>query len=410
MVKRNFKNWLSAYAHYTRHSESPDLFHFWTGVWTIAGALRRQVWNDQRIFQWTPNFYIVLVGPPGITAKSTTLRLGERLLAEVDGVHFGPSSMTWQGLTDSLVESNHGVPWKDDLLLPMSCITCSVKELGTFLRTDDKDLISALIDLWDGQLEVWKRKTRYVEGQVEIENPWINLMGCTTPAWLRDNIPEVMIGGGLISRIVFVYGEEKRRLIPYPADLYDKKLFDEEGDKLIEDLRIIAQMVGEYHLTPEAKEWGTHWYTAHWGKRPEHMISDRYGGYLARKQTHIHKLAMVIAASKRSDLYIEKVDLQFADSMVTGLEKSMQQVFESIGVVESSRSMLEMLAYVRAYGEVEKSKLFRHLANIMSWMQFQEAIVAGVNAGYIVEKQHGNEMTVCAIEEHSPQSPPDAAS
>ncbi|KKK66944.1 hypothetical protein LCGC14_2958990, partial [marine sediment metagenome] len=85
MAKRNYDNWLSGYAEYTKHSESPDLFHFWTGVFTIAGALRRQVWIDQRYFQWTPNFYIVLVGPAGIAAKSTSLRLGTSLLRRVEG-------------------------------------------------------------------------------------------------------------------------------------------------------------------------------------------------------------------------------------------------------------------------------------------------------------------------------------
>ena len=57
---------------YTAPLESPDRMHFWTGVSTIAGALRRKVWIDQRYFQWTPNFYIVLAAPAGIIAKSST--------------------------------------------------------------------------------------------------------------------------------------------------------------------------------------------------------------------------------------------------------------------------------------------------------------------------------------------------
>ncbi len=66
-MARFHSNWLEGYYHYTKHSEAPDLFHFWTGVSVVAGALRRQVWIDQRYFQWTPNFYIVLVGPAGVS-------------------------------------------------------------------------------------------------------------------------------------------------------------------------------------------------------------------------------------------------------------------------------------------------------------------------------------------------------
>lgn len=92
---RKLKHWLKAYMNFTRASESPDAFHFWTGVGTIAGALRRRVWLDMRHFQWTPNIYIILVGPPGVANKSTTVRIGSSLLSQVDGIHFGPQSMTW---------------------------------------------------------------------------------------------------------------------------------------------------------------------------------------------------------------------------------------------------------------------------------------------------------------------------
>ena len=82
-MPRNFPNWLQGYLEYTKASESPTPFHFWTGVSTIAGALRRRVWIDQRYFQWTPNFYIVLVGPAGVAAKSTSLRSGMKLLEKL---------------------------------------------------------------------------------------------------------------------------------------------------------------------------------------------------------------------------------------------------------------------------------------------------------------------------------------
>jgi hypothetical protein len=75
-VPRHFKHWLKAYLDYTSASEAPDAFHFWTGVSTIAGALRRHVWVEQHIFQWIPNFYIIFVAPAGVATKSTTLNLG----------------------------------------------------------------------------------------------------------------------------------------------------------------------------------------------------------------------------------------------------------------------------------------------------------------------------------------------
>lgn len=382
-MARIFSNWLREYTAYTKYSESPDLFHFWTATSVIAGALRRRVWIDQRYFQWTPNFYIVLVGPPGVAAKSTSVRIGLKLLESIDGIKFGPQSMTWQGLTLALEEAKTLVPHgAEGEFLPMSCITCAVKELGTFLRPEDDELVSVLIDLWDGQLEVWRRKLK-TQTDTLIENPWINVIGCTTPAWLRDNFPESMAGGGLVSRMVFVYGDKKRHFAAYPADLINEEAFSDHGKRLLEDLNVIAQLKGEYELTPEAKAWGNAWYEKHWTILPPHLKGDRFGGYIARKQTHIHKVAMVLAAAKRDELYIDLTDMEHADGLVTALEDDMQIVFRSMGVSSAPRAVGELLSYIRAYGKISQLALWRHCMPIMSYRDFQDATKSAMQAGYI---------------------------
>src|SRR6516164_4535938 len=112
-MARKSANWLKSYMQYTRDSESPTTFHFWTGVSTLAGALRRRVWIDMRKFQWTPNFYIILVGPQGVAAKSTSISMGMNLLSKIKGVKFGPESMTWQKLARSLSDAIEYVEFTD---------------------------------------------------------------------------------------------------------------------------------------------------------------------------------------------------------------------------------------------------------------------------------------------------------
>ncbi len=392
-MSRLFGHWLKEYVNFTQHSEAPDQFHFWTGVSVIAGALRRQVWIDQRYFTWTPNFYIILVGPPGIATKSTTVRIGHSLLREIEGINFGPSSMTWQGLTDALANSCEGVDITGNgEYVPMSCITCSINELGTFLQPSEKQLVDLLVDMWDGQDDVWRRHTKGIEGRVEIINPWINVIACTTPAWLRDNFPESMIGGGLTSRIIFIYGDHKRRLVPYPADEIDVDAFNTYKEQLISDLKQIAQIKGSYEITSEAKEWGAAWYEDLWTNRPKHMASDRFGGYISRKQTHIHKLGIVLAASESDERVVTREHLQQANRLVTALEVDMQRVFESIGVVDSQRCILEMLAYVKVYKGITQQELWRMCMPVMSLQQFKDAQSAAVQAGHLSIRQVGNEI------------------
>lgn len=385
-------NWLKGYIHYTRMSESPLPFHFWTGVSTIAGALRRQVWIDERHFQWTPNFYIFLVGPPGVVAKSTSINPGMRLLERLK-VPFGPPSMTWQALTESLQEAIYereyfDVHTKRTHKLTMSAITIPVSELGTFLRLDDPAFVDVLIDLWDSRIGEWGHRTK-TAGDIRIKNPWLNIIGCTTPAWMQANVPEKMIGGGLMSRVVFVYADQKRRLVAYPSEEVSTADHADIENHLFTDLCEIASLAGEYKRTAAATKWGTEWYAEHHdpAKRPVHLASDRYSGYLARKQTHIHKLAMVLAAAEGSDLLLDERHLSTAAQIITSVEPDMQKAFESIGVVDEARRTKEIVNYVRYYRKITTAELWALCSRNMQMRDFRETITAAVSGGQIMSCQ-----------------------
>jgi hypothetical protein len=394
---RHFKNWLQAYTQFTMDSESPLDFHFWTGVATIAGALRRRVWIDMRKFQWTPNFYIVLVGPPGIANKSTSIKTGIRLLEQVPSIHFGPQSLTWQALTDALSEAIEHMKMTDpngaDVFLPMSCLTISISELGTFLKFDDASLSDVLVDLWDGQLTLWGHRTR-TNGAVEIRNPWLNIIGCTTPAWLKANFPDHMIGGGLTSRIVFIYGDKKRSYIPYPDEMIPAADYHDIESKLVSDLQQIATMQGEFSINAPARQWGRDWYTKHWQSQPPHLASERYAGYVARKQTHIHKLAIVCAASRSNGMVIGPEHLQEAEAILNSAEPHMKRVFESIGMVGEAKRAKEIVAFVRAQGWTSSSTLWRLVQSVMNQREFKEALDAAVKGGQLTIERRNGELGV----------------
>lgn len=398
-MPRHHSNWLKAYMAYTRDSESPDDFHFWSGVSTLAGALRRRVWIDMRKFQWTPNFYIILVGPPGIAAKSTSTRVGMRLLeltnASMDStestIKFGPQSMTWQALTQSLEESQESTKYFDskgqECLITNSSLTISIPELGTFFKMEDSSMMDVMVSLWDGQLETWGHKTKS-SGNIEIKNPWLNIIGCTTPSWLENNFPEHMIGGGLTSRIVFVYGDAKRHLVPYPDEVSAGPEYYALEKSLVEDLRSITRLVGPYELTAAARQWGRDWYSRLWGSRPTHMASDRYSGYIARKQTHIHKLAIILAAAKRDQLVIEQEDLMEADQLLLSVEPHMMKVFESVGLVDEAKHVAELVHYVKHYGWMTATQLWNVCRNVMQERDFRQALKVAIE-GKLLDKVQG---------------------
>jgi len=171
---RNFANWLDAFKEYASYGEAPARMYRWVGVSTIAGALRRRVWIDQRYFQWTPCFYIILVAPPGVVSKSTTASIGTNLLKQVPGISMGPDVVTWQKLVQDMAAAKEmAYNEADGMFYPMSCLTIASSEFGNLLNPQDRDMVDLLVSLWDGQKGTFSKGTK-TSGDDVIENPWIN--------------------------------------------------------------------------------------------------------------------------------------------------------------------------------------------------------------------------------------------
>lgn len=380
MARRN-ADWLAAFCDYAKTGEAPRHMYFWVGVSAVAGALRRKVWIDQPpLFRWYPNFYIILVAPPGIVSKSTTASLSMRLLRRVPGIKFGPDVVTWQALVGAFAESTEMYEYQGQYLT-MSPVTIESSELGNLLNPEDQDMVNLLISLWDGKQGAFEKRTK-MSGNDSVENPWINMVACTTPAWIAGNIPEYMIGGGLASRCVFVYASRKERYVAYPGRIQVPNLSKIE-DGLVEDLTHISNLSGQYIIEPTAMDWGEEWYRSHYAGKSA-IDDDRFGGYLARKQTHMHKLAMVIAASVRDELVITKDDLIDANQMVTELESDMPGVFSKIGRTDSSLQTDRFLNYLTRRGEVAFVEAYRFIhAYFPSAKDFEDMIRGCIESGQL---------------------------
>lgn len=362
--------------------------YFWAGVSAVAGALRRKVWIDQAYFRWYPNFYICLVAPPGIVSKSTTAGVAMSLLRKVPGIRFGPDVVTWPALVAAFAEATEAFEFQGEYL-PMSAMTLESSEFGNLLNPQDKEMVDLLVSLWDGKQGAFEKHTKG-SGKDTVQNPWINLIACTTPSWIAGNFPEYMIGGGFTSRTVFVYADAKAKFVAYPGLQVPKDL-DRFADALVEDLTQISNLMGEYRLSPAAIAWGEQWYQAHYSSRPANLDTERFGGYIARKQTHVHKLAMILAASAGDELEITVEHLQTADNMMTDLEPDMQFVFSKIGRTETSLYIERLVQFVHSKGVVPYDEAYRHVHSYFPSMRdFEDLVIGCVRAGYIKLQSKGN--------------------
>jgi hypothetical protein len=379
---RHHRDWLEAYVQYASYGEAPPHMHFWCGVSAIAGALRRKVWIDQAYFKWHCNQYIILVAPPGIVSKSTTAGVAMNLLRQVPGVKFGPDVVTWPALVQAFSEAGETFEMAD-LHHTMSPVTLESSEFGNLFNPQDREMVDLFVSLWDGKQGAFEKKTKS-SGNDKIVNPWINMIACTTPAWIAGNFPEYIIGGGFTSRCLFVYADKKQKLVAYPGLEVPANLAEMER-ALVQDLERISTLKGVVTLSDKAVDFGRRWYKQHYDKKPENLDEDRFGGYLARKQTHLHKLAMILSIARGDSLIIDAEDLAIAHKMITDLEADMPMVFSKIGRSDASIHGERLLHFIQSRKAVRYADAYKFVhANFPSAKDFEDIIAGLIRSGQVV--------------------------
>ena len=399
MTQRRLKDWLPAFLDYTSGTESPRIMHFWAGVSAIAGVLRRKVWIEMLRFKWHPSFYIIFVARPGIVSKTTTMDLSMDLLKQVPGIKFGPDTVTWQALVGEFVKANESFQYGEEWL-PMSPLTLASGEFGNLINPQDRDMINFYITMWDGR-STFEKVTK-TSGNDTVEAPWINMIGCTTPHWIADNMPSATVGGGFTSRCIFVYAEKKEVLIAYPDEHVKLESHEKLKADLIHDLEYMSTaLVGPFSIPEETRIWGRAWYEKLWSQKAgeqAYLDDDRLEGYMARKQTHLHKLAMVLSASRGDDMIISLEDLVTANNFLETIEPNFDKVFSRIGKTEDSLQADRFIAFVKRHGTVQYSKAYHYIhAYFPNYRDFEGIVAGAIRSGVIRASFNGPDMEKDAV-------------
>lgn len=316
-MARNLTDWLEAYMVYTAELESPDNYHLWCGISAIAGALRRNVLFNMGYFKVYPNLYVVLVGPPGRTKKSTAMRASQDILHQVPGVNFASDSTSRERLILDLSTSTNPDGY--------SAMSAYSSEFASMLTTSEMNMVSFLTDIYDSP-KVWEHKTK--QGVSKIRAPCMNLIAGTTPMWISSAMPIQTIGIGLASRIIFVFADKPRLANPFP-ELSEAQVALER--LLAEDLAEISSIRGAYTYTPEAREAYISWYTDHQQAMEVGVLDPRLSGYFERKPVHFHKVCMAVAASRRNETEMTLEDYVTTHKLLAAVEADMPRVFANVG-------------------------------------------------------------------------------
>lgn len=357
---RALSNWIDSYMEYTEDSEPPKMFHLWTAISTVASAMQRKCYLRWGTLTFYPNIYIVLVAPSGKCRKGTAMDPGRELLNTL-AIPIAAEATTREALIQALGEANSTSfnPNTGNQCFHSS-LTIHSKELTVFLGYDNKQLMMDLTDWFDCHNR-WTYRTK-TQGDNDIIGVWVNLIGATTPELIQSALPPDAIGGGLTSRIIFVYESRKYKTVVYPTP-GDDKLYHQ----IISDLERIHLMAGQFKVTDEFIDIWSEWYPAQELNPPQ--LGPNLAGYLERRPVHVMKLSMILSAARSDDLVITGGDIQKAIKILQATESRMPQVFSGVGKSQIISILPRIMSYIVEAKTVTKPNLMRRfIADIDDYM------------------------------------------
>jgi len=350
-MARKCDDWLETYMTYTENSEPPTLYRKWVGISVIAAALQRKCRLEWGTLTFYPNMYIVLVGPSGRCRKGTAMGVGKKLIDELD-IPIAAEAITREALIRELANSEDVVHTNDGKLISHSSLTIYSQELTVFLGYQNSKLLMDLTDWYDCRKK-WTYRTKN-SGTDDIQGVYVNLIGATTPSLIRSSLPLDAIGGGLASRMIFVYEEQKGKVVPAP---FLAEGHEEMWDDLVKDLQEIHRMYGQFHVTDKFLERYIEWY--HYQEDNRAITQPEFAGYNERRPNHLFKLCIIFSAARREDMKITEQIFEDALDILESTEKKMPRTFSGYGSSDTSEVLSDIMAYVASHGKVSKSKLMQ---------------------------------------------------
>ncbi len=345
-------NFLQNFCRLLEKTEVPPRFAIWCGVSALLAMMERRIWIEQGIYTIYPNFFIVLIAGSG-QKKSTAINLAARLLRKVDP---GPKIIAQMVTPEGLITGIKNVRTDDskEMYKQSSGGIIIADELVTLIdrRTIERGLGKVLTTLYDCN-DVFEYQT-VARGIERLHGSYLSLLGGTTVELIKDSIPLQSVGGGLTSRIIFVYDDSIPAPVPWVD--YDRELVQIEED-LIHYLQGLASLNGPIRVTDTARKFYEHdyreFYTSGFRMNPY------LRGYANRRHTHFFKLSIAVMLAEEPSLILTEHHLQGAKIILEEAETHMESVMEMIVSTEMGASTMHVMNYIRQQKSVLRSELVR---------------------------------------------------
>lgn len=390
---------ISAYMRYTSEHEGSRKFHLWTAISVLAAVMGRKIYLERAYYSTFPNLYILIVGPAGIVKKSTTTAIGVNLLRAIPGFRIMSDQVTQASMIDALAESGvqYEVPGSPDKRVhsPLYIYASELKALLDEVHGALPELLTHFFDCSPPDDKTPWRRTTKGGGDVSVYAPCINLLGCSTSAWLRLTIPVKDLEGGFASRILFVIDNSlPEKLVAIPRLHPELRAIK---PKLINDLTYIHNLVGEAHMTQEAEDYFTTLYNNNMMDMAAKKGGDKFSGYRGRLGTMVEKVSMILSINESDSMIVELKHVKQAELMLNDLRSGMFEAFNAAGANPNTNGIVMIFNFIKARGSVAASEIIRTVWMEVTKPQVEECLAVLQSMGAIRQSAVGLDPVYIAL-------------
>jgi hypothetical protein len=355
-----------------------DRYVKWSFFSMVSAVLENKVWMMDRGGGFLyPTMYVLLVGGPGYYKTTTAERAVYDCLlpisTDAEGPWFGPSIASPAAMVHIFRANNSKNILNKFLSSPMFVYA---GEFNTFYRDiGGGEMTIDLLNFFDPKPPgvAWKKST-VKDGDLEVISPALTILGCTTQKNIADSKMLQICGTGIISRFIFVVEPKKPK--------GDRTGYSIKGHptlaKIQNRLRKIREMRGPLLTSPHAEgvinkleDSVETWFTAN----PAETL---YSSYMARRNTHVRKLAMILSVLDKNTGIIDVEDLEQADAFMSEIEKDIPTAFTPIVLKDDPNLMDKIFRRIPAEG-ITLSALLQVFVQDSQAVPLDNAFIGAVN-------------------------------
>lgn len=276
------------YLKHTNIYESPSSFWKWAAYSTISTVLRDKCYiknGDSLLF---PNLYVLFIAESSGHRKNRPIEFSESLVNQIPGIKTISGRASVPAILDELARTETNNNGK---VIKSNSATFFATELSAAIVNDPEGM-KTLTDIYDYKQNPYKHRLR-TGPSFDLQRVVFSMLSGSNEDMLHGLFDQTVIRGGFLARTLLITPNEFR---PSNSLLrIDHDALKASREILLQHLRKVAQLTGEFKLEENAVEEYENWYNPF---RQDYAKKKEVSGIVGRIHTHVLKVATVVAANE----------------------------------------------------------------------------------------------------------------